>query len=110
MRATAASTSAASAPTSARDPIPVPAGSPVMPPLAMGSPCIGSLDRGSVAMVEPLRESAPNLHDRYSVANRSMAGAPQFSTDHFSRKLGLFYAAYFFFGGIQLPFFPLWLE
>ena len=39
-----------------------------------------------------------------------MAGAPQFSTDHFSRKLGLFYAAYFFFGGIQLPFFPLWLE
>ena len=40
-----------------------------------------------------------------------MAGAPQFSTaDHFARKLGLFYAAYFFFGGIQLPFFPLWLE
>jgi PPP family 3-phenylpropionic acid transporter len=38
-----------------------------------------------------------------------MAGAPQFSTDHFSRKLGLFYAAYFVFGGIQLPFFPLWL-
>ena len=40
-----------------------------------------------------------------------MAGAPQFSTDdRFARKLGLFYAAYFFFGGIQLPFFPLWLE
>jgi PPP family 3-phenylpropionic acid transporter len=82
----------------------------------MGSPGIGlldlgSLDRGSVAMVEPVRENAPNLHDRYSEANRSMAGAPQFSTgDHFSRKLGLFYAAYFFFGGIQLPFFPLWLE
>ena len=38
-----------------------------------------------------------------------MAGAREFSTDHFSRKLGLFYAAYFFFGGIQLPFFPLWL-
>ncbi len=38
-----------------------------------------------------------------------MAGAPQFSTDHFSRKLGLFYAAYFAFNGIQLPFFPLWL-
>ena len=39
-----------------------------------------------------------------------MAGAPQFSTgDHFSRKLGVFYAAYFFFNGIQLPFFPLWL-
>ena len=39
-----------------------------------------------------------------------MAGAPQFSTDHFALKLGLFYAAYFFFGGVQLPFFPLWLE
>src|SRR3954469_16868242 len=38
-----------------------------------------------------------------------MAGAPQFSTDHFSKKLALFYAAYFVFGGIQLPFFPLWL-
>jgi PPP family 3-phenylpropionic acid transporter len=25
-------------------------------------------------------------------------------------KLGLFYAAYFLFGGIQLPFFPVWLE
>ena len=61
-------------------------------------------------MVEPLRESAPNLHDRYSEANRSMAGAPQFSTDRFALKLGLFYAAYFFFGGVQLPFFPLWLE
>jgi PPP family 3-phenylpropionic acid transporter len=75
----------------------------------MGSPGIGSLDRGSVAMVQPLRESAPNLHDRSNEANRSMAGAPKFSTDHFSRKLGLFYAAYFVFGGIQLPFFPLWL-
>src|SRR5262249_3953144 len=52
---------------------------------------------------------APNLHDRSTEANRSMAGAPQFSTDHFSKKLGLFYAAYFVFGGIQLPFFPLWL-
>ena len=39
-----------------------------------------------------------------------MAGAPQFSTDRFAFKLGLFYAAYFFFGGVQLPFFPLWLE
>ena len=28
-----------------------------------------------------------------------MAGAPQFSTDRFALKLGLFYAAYFFFGG-----------
>src|SRR5438876_10688865 len=39
-----------------------------------------------------------------------MASKPQFSTDHFALKLGLFYAAYFLFGGIQLPFFPLWLE
>ena len=39
-----------------------------------------------------------------------MAVAPQFSTDHFALRLGLFYAAYFFFGGVQLPFFPLWLE
>jgi len=39
-----------------------------------------------------------------------MAGAPHFSTDRFALKLGLFYAAYFFFGGVQLPFFPLWLE
>src|SRR5690349_12443483 len=44
-----------------------------------------------------------------SEANRSMAGAPQFSTDRFAGKLGLFYAAYFVFAGIQLPFFPLWL-
>jgi PPP family 3-phenylpropionic acid transporter len=33
-----------------------------------------------------------------------------FSTDRFALKLGLFYAAYFLFGGVQLPFFPLWLE
>jgi PPP family 3-phenylpropionic acid transporter len=39
-----------------------------------------------------------------------MTAAPQFSTDHFALKLGLFYAAYFLFGGVQLPFFPLWLE
>lgn len=39
-----------------------------------------------------------------------MAGTPQFSTDRFALRLGLFYAAYFFFGGVQLPFFPLWLE
>jgi len=37
-------------------------------------------------------------------------GVAEFSTDHFALKLGLFYAAYFLFGGIQLPFFPLWLE
>jgi PPP family 3-phenylpropionic acid transporter len=39
-----------------------------------------------------------------------MAAAPHFSTDSFALRLGLFYAAYFFFGGVQLPFFPLWLE
>ena len=39
-----------------------------------------------------------------------MAKLPQLSTDRFAFKLGLFYAAYFLFGGIQLPFFPLWLE
>src|SRR3954471_337749 len=39
-----------------------------------------------------------------------MAGTREFSTDRFALKLGLFYAAYFFFGGVQLPFFPLWLE
>jgi PPP family 3-phenylpropionic acid transporter len=39
-----------------------------------------------------------------------MAAAAKFSTDHFALKLGLFYAAYFLFGGIQLPYFPLWLE
>ena len=39
-----------------------------------------------------------------------MAHQPQLSTDRFAFKLGLFYAAYFLFGGIQLPFFPLWLE
>jgi PPP family 3-phenylpropionic acid transporter len=77
----------------------------------MGSIGIGSLDRRSVDMVEPVRESPSNLHERPSETNRPMAGSPQFSTtDHFARKLGLFYAAYFFFGGIQLPFFPLWLE
>ena len=39
-----------------------------------------------------------------------MAAPAQFSTDHFALKLGLFYAAYFFFGGVQLPFFPVWLQ
>ena len=36
-------------------------------------------------------------------------GGPRLG-DGFALKLGLFYAAYFLFGGIQLPFFPLWLE
>jgi PPP family 3-phenylpropionic acid transporter len=39
-----------------------------------------------------------------------MAAPAQFSTDHFALRLGLFYAALFFFGGVQLPFFPVWLE
>jgi PPP family 3-phenylpropionic acid transporter len=39
-----------------------------------------------------------------------MTQEPKFSTDRFALKLGLFYAAYFLYGGIQLPFFPLWLE
>jgi PPP family 3-phenylpropionic acid transporter len=39
-----------------------------------------------------------------------MARQPPLSTDRFALKLGLFYAAYFLFGGVQLPFFPLWLE
>src|SRR5262245_35391449 len=32
------------------------------------------------------------------------------ATDRFALKLGCFYAAFFLFGGIQLPFFPLWLQ
>ena len=39
-----------------------------------------------------------------------MTQEPKFSTDRFVLKLGLFYAAYFLYGGVQLPFFPLWLE
>ena len=39
-----------------------------------------------------------------------MTQEPKFSTDRFALKLGLFYAAYFLYGGVQLPFFPLWLE
>jgi PPP family 3-phenylpropionic acid transporter len=43
-------------------------------------------------------------------ANRPMAARSQFSTDHFARRMAAFYAAYFLFGGMQLPFFPVWLE
>ncbi len=39
-----------------------------------------------------------------------MAAPPNFSTDRFALKAGLFYAAYFLYGGVQLPFFPLWLQ
>ena len=61
-------------------------------------------------MADPVRESPTNLHDRSGGANRPQTTPPEFSTDHFALKLGFFYAAYFFFGGVQLPFFPLWLE
>ena len=39
-----------------------------------------------------------------------MASKPEFSTDRFALRLALFYAAYFLFGGIQWPYFPVWLE
>jgi len=39
-----------------------------------------------------------------------MTAHSQFSTDHFARRMAAFYAAFFLFGGIQLPFFPVWLE
>jgi PPP family 3-phenylpropionic acid transporter len=61
-------------------------------------------------MRERPRENPANLPERSGGENRSMGDSAQFSTDHFAFKLGLFYAAYFLFGGIHLPFFPLWLE
>jgi PPP family 3-phenylpropionic acid transporter len=61
-------------------------------------------------MADPPRESPANVPDRTGGANRPGDAPAKFSTDHFALKLGLFYAAYFFFGGVQLPFFPLWLE
>jgi PPP family 3-phenylpropionic acid transporter len=51
-----------------------------------------------------------NLPECTREANRPMAAPAQFSTDPVALRLGLFYAAYFFFGGVQLPFFPVWLE
>lgn len=50
------------------------------------------------------------MHDPTDGANAGPPGAARPSTDRFVLKLGLFYAATFLFGGIQLPFFPLWLE
>lgn len=50
------------------------------------------------------------MHDRPGGANSSPPGHPHLITDGFALKLGLFYSATFLFGGIQLPFFPLWLE
>jgi len=52
----------------------------------------------------------PTVHDRPAGGNSGASGAPQLSTDRFVLTLGLFYGATFLFGGIQLPFFPLWLE
>src|SRR5688500_5703681 len=106
MRSTAASTSSASR----LRPDARGAGSPGAGSMAGGSLGIGSLDLGSLSMADPLREEPANLPDRSGGANRSQATAAQFSTDHFALKLSLFYAAYFCFGGVQLPFFPLWLE
>ncbi len=39
-----------------------------------------------------------------------MPNDPQISANHFVRRLALFYVALFVSIGIQLPFFPLWLE
>ena len=39
-----------------------------------------------------------------------MVASPRFSTDPFTVRLGVFYAAYFIFIGVELPFFPLFLE
>jgi MFS transporter, PPP family, 3-phenylpropionic acid transporter len=39
-----------------------------------------------------------------------MRNDPQISANHFARQLALFYVALFISIGIQLPFFPLWLE
>ena len=74
------------------------------------SPDMVSLCWRPVVMTRPLQKSRTNLHDRRGEANRPMVAASQFSTDRFAMRLGLFYAAYFLYGGIQLPFFPLWLE
>jgi PPP family 3-phenylpropionic acid transporter len=65
---------------------------------------------GSFDMSKPPQESPANLPDRAQGLNAASGSRPQLSTDHFALKLGLFYGAYFLFGGILLPFFPLWLE
>ena len=52
----------------------------------------------------------PTVHDRSGSANSGAPGHPHLIADSFALKLGLFYSATFLFGGIQLPFFPLWLE
>jgi PPP family 3-phenylpropionic acid transporter len=61
-------------------------------------------------MSRPPHLSPANLHDRPESSNGSSPRHPQQSTDSFALRLGLFYAAYFLFGGIQWPYFPLWLE
>src|SRR5262245_54018426 len=101
MRSTAASTSSAST----LRPVRRGAVSP-----GSGSKAVGPLRIGSLDMADPQQDRPANLPDRSGGENRPAGPPPQFSTDHFTLKLGLFYAAYFFFGGVQLPFFPLWLE
>src|SRR5262245_47731354 len=61
-------------------------------------------------MSRPPQLSPANLHDRAGSSNGSLPRHPQQSADSFALRLGLFYAAYFLFGGIQWPYFPLWLE
>src|SRR5581483_7345807 len=67
-------------------------------------------DRGSLDIRWLPRHNCMNLHDRPESAIATMKDRPQHSTDGFAVRLGLFYAAIFLFGGIQLPFFPVWLE
>ncbi len=43
-------------------------------------------------------------------ATVSMIPAAKLSTSGFVGRLSAFYAAYFLLIGVQLPFFPLWLE
>lgn len=55
-------------------------------------------------------QAPANVPDRPGLANSPRPGDPHLSTDRFALKLALFYSATFLFGGILLPFFPLWLE
>jgi PPP family 3-phenylpropionic acid transporter len=60
-------------------------------------------------MAEPPQQGS-NVPDRPDKASPSLVDGAGPGRDRFALKLGLFYAAYFFFGGVQLPYFPLWLE
>ena len=70
-----------------------------------------SLCWGSVAIDltagESRRQSARSIQRGKPTDGRGHPSSPPIALP---LKLGLFYAAYFFFGGVQLPFFPLWLE